>query len=190
MNAFYEWVRGIACYLLLVSLLMLLLPEKKYQKYLKLATGLVFILLVAGPLMRLLDLDGVMEGYYQKFESYLKEEGAGEIPEEKLIEKAEAAAVSAYETWVKEEAEAAAENMGYEVAQCRIQTAGEGENKGELEKVYLKIRRKEQEGWLVEPVVIGKTDRIVGSRAARKLEETLRENFGLSGEQIWIEEES
>lgn len=46
----YEWIRNLAFYVILSTMLLSLLPDKKYEKYLKLFMGMVFFLLVISPL--------------------------------------------------------------------------------------------------------------------------------------------
>ena len=50
MEAVYEWIRSLVFYLILMTTVLNFLPDRKYEKYLRLFTGMVFILLVFGPL--------------------------------------------------------------------------------------------------------------------------------------------
>lgn len=65
MNGIYEWVRSLVFYLILMTMILNLLPNKKYEKYLRLFTGIIFILLVFGPFA---DLSGVEERMAGAFE--------------------------------------------------------------------------------------------------------------------------
>lgn len=49
MEAVYEWIRSLVFYLILMTTVLNFLPDRKYEKYLRLFTGMVFILLVFGP---------------------------------------------------------------------------------------------------------------------------------------------
>ena len=49
MEMIYEWIRSIVFYLILMTMILNLLPDKKYEKYLRLFTGLVFLTLVLAP---------------------------------------------------------------------------------------------------------------------------------------------
>ena len=48
MEAVYEWIRSLVFYLILMTTVLNFLPDRKYEKYLRLFTGMVFILLVFG----------------------------------------------------------------------------------------------------------------------------------------------
>lgn len=57
MEAMYSWVRNIAFYLIFMTVLGNMLPDKKYEKYIKLFAGMVLILLVLKPITAGLNLD-------------------------------------------------------------------------------------------------------------------------------------
>ena len=57
MKGILEWVKQIACYMVLVTVLADLLPKKNYEKYFRLFAGLVLILLVIQPVTGPLKLD-------------------------------------------------------------------------------------------------------------------------------------
>ena len=49
MKAVENWVRDIVFYMIFVTMVMNLLPDPKYEKYLRLFAGAVMILLAFGP---------------------------------------------------------------------------------------------------------------------------------------------
>lgn len=57
MEAMYSWVKNIAFYLIFMTVLGNMLPDKKYEKYIKLFAGMVLILLVLKPITAGLHLD-------------------------------------------------------------------------------------------------------------------------------------
>ena len=61
-----EWVRGLAFYLILMTVVLNLLPDKTYEKYLRLFTGMVFILLVFRPFADLTGLEARMAGAFER----------------------------------------------------------------------------------------------------------------------------
>lgn len=65
MSGIYEWVRSLVFYLILMTMILNLMPNRKYEKYLRLFTGSIFILLVFGPFA---DLSGVEERMAGAFE--------------------------------------------------------------------------------------------------------------------------
>lgn len=52
MSGFYEWIRNIIFYLLLVSLLNQLLPEGSYRKYMRVSAGLILLIVAVWPLLK------------------------------------------------------------------------------------------------------------------------------------------
>ena len=61
MNGVYEWVRNMAGYLILMTMIVNLLPNRTYEKYLRLFAGIVFMLLVLSPFSDLSGVNGQME---------------------------------------------------------------------------------------------------------------------------------
>lgn len=53
----YEWIRNVAFYLVLVTALLHVLPRSGYQKYIRFFTGLVLILLVLAPVLKLFQME-------------------------------------------------------------------------------------------------------------------------------------
>lgn len=66
MSGVYEWVRGMVCYLIIMTMILNLLPDKKYKKYLKLFTGVVFLLLVFGSFADLTGLEEQIAGTFER----------------------------------------------------------------------------------------------------------------------------
>lgn len=57
METFIQWVMQIIIFLLLVAVVDLLIPENKFQKYVHLVAGLIFMLIFLQPLFYLLQTD-------------------------------------------------------------------------------------------------------------------------------------
>lgn len=57
MEGFYQWIRNITYYLIFMTAVVNLLPNKKYEKYFRLFAGMVLILLVLKPFTGGLRLD-------------------------------------------------------------------------------------------------------------------------------------
>lgn len=52
-EAIYEWIQNISIYLIVMAAVMHAIPGKDYGKYVRFFSGLVLILLLASPLMKL-----------------------------------------------------------------------------------------------------------------------------------------
>ena len=74
MEAVYEWIRSLVFYLILMTTVLNFLPDRKYEKYLRLFTGMVFILLVFGPLGDLTGLEQRIAGHMGRIEFELNED--------------------------------------------------------------------------------------------------------------------
>ena len=58
-HIFYQWLQDLAVYLILVSAILQALPQESYQKYIRFFSGLVLIILLMTPLLRLTDMEAV-----------------------------------------------------------------------------------------------------------------------------------
>lgn len=78
----YEWIRNVAFYLVLVTALLHVLPQSGYQKYIRFFTGLVLILLVLAPVLKLFQMEEELRDAYRD-DSWLEQleeiEGVEEI---------------------------------------------------------------------------------------------------------------
>ena len=78
----YEWIRNVAFYLVLVTALLHVLPRSGYQKYIRFFTGLVLILLVLSPVLKLFQMEEELRDAYRD-DSWLEQleeiEGVEEI---------------------------------------------------------------------------------------------------------------
>ena len=78
----YEWIRNVAFYLVLVTALLHVLPRSGYQKYIRFFTGLVLILLVLAPVLKLFQMEEGLRDAYRD-DSWLEQleeiEGVEEI---------------------------------------------------------------------------------------------------------------
>ena len=61
----YEWIRNVAFYLVLVTALLHVLPRSGDQKYIRFFTGLVLILLVLAPVLKLFQMEEELRDAYR-----------------------------------------------------------------------------------------------------------------------------
>lgn len=66
MEGIYQWIRSLVFYLILMTMLMNLLPDKKYENYLRLFTGVVFLLLFFQPFTGLLGAQERIAGLFER----------------------------------------------------------------------------------------------------------------------------
>lgn len=77
-----SWVRSIACYTIAVSLLMGIVPEGNYKKYVKFFMGLLLSLLLLSPAMELFGLDALLAANYEDLLSGIWKEQRGVLEEQ------------------------------------------------------------------------------------------------------------
>lgn len=59
-----EWIQNIAFYLVLITALLHILPDSSYQKYVRFFTGLVLILLILAPVLKLFGMEDQFQTLY------------------------------------------------------------------------------------------------------------------------------
>lgn len=61
------WLKSLVGYMLIVSVTMQMLPNKKYEQYVRLFTGFLLILLVLQPILKIGSADSFLESQISKF---------------------------------------------------------------------------------------------------------------------------
>lgn len=64
MNEIYNWVKNIVIFLVLTTIITNLLGKSSYKKYVNLITGIILVILVISPLLKLFQLDKTMDYYF------------------------------------------------------------------------------------------------------------------------------
>lgn len=147
MEAIFQWVKSLAYYLILVSLLSNLIPNGKYDRYIRLFTGAVFILLLIRPLSGSLNLEGKLAYAYEKirlqqdtgeFSSRLW--GMEEERTRQIIRQYEEAAAQEVKRMALEEGLLCRE------AQVMIEGDSDSEKFGQVKELSLVLERGESNG--------------------------------------------
>ena len=68
MDEIYEWMRNFSYYMMLLTVLLQLLPNNDYKKYIRFFTGLILILIMCGPIMKILHVKDMDINYEQRVE--------------------------------------------------------------------------------------------------------------------------
>lgn len=82
LDKIYEWIQNVSVYLIMVTAVMHIIPGKDYRKYVRFFSGLILILLIFSPVMKLTGLKEEFEDLYRtkEYEMERKEiEQAAEI---------------------------------------------------------------------------------------------------------------
>lgn len=62
-----EWLKNLVGYMLIVSVAMQMLPNKKYEQYVRLFTGFLLIVLVLQPILKIGSADSFLENKIAEF---------------------------------------------------------------------------------------------------------------------------
>lgn len=63
MGEIYEWVRNIVIYLLLITIISNLIGNSNYKKYVSIVSGMILLLIVISPFLKLLKMDDILDYY-------------------------------------------------------------------------------------------------------------------------------
>ena len=88
LEGIYGWIQNISVYLIVMAAVMHAIPGKDYGKYIRFFSGLVLILLLSTPLLKLAGMEGTFRTLYkgQEYEMERREiERAEEIYEQSEI---------------------------------------------------------------------------------------------------------
>lgn len=64
----YQWMENLAIYMVMITAVMHIIPDKGYQRYLRFFTGLVLIIMLAAPIVKLLGMESSWENLYENDE--------------------------------------------------------------------------------------------------------------------------
>ncbi len=66
MDYFYEWMQNLAVYMILVTIVIQMLPNNSYKKYVRFFTGLILIILLSGPILKILGIEQEFQTFYEQ----------------------------------------------------------------------------------------------------------------------------
>lgn len=65
MDEVYSWVKNIVIYMILNTIIMNMLGNKSYKKYVSIVSGMILVLIVISPIIRLMKLEDKLEFFIQ-----------------------------------------------------------------------------------------------------------------------------
>ena len=145
MEAVYQWAANILFFSLFMTAAGSLLPSGKYEKYLRLFSGMVLILLTMQPLTGGLRLDDRLAYYFELFS--FREETRDLNREILGIEKQRLERVIAgYESAAALDLEQMAAAAGFAPARTRVSIEKDRDKEayGTVTEIYMEVRPKEQ----------------------------------------------
>ena len=73
LNYIYEWIENIAVYLVMVVAVIHLVPGESYKRYIRFFVGMILILLLVGPILKLWGLSEFPSEEYEKHLAEIEE---------------------------------------------------------------------------------------------------------------------
>lgn len=70
----YQWIENIAFYLVILTVAVQLIPNNSYKKYIRFFTGLILVIMLSGPILKLFGLQESFSEYYKNAEFEQKKE--------------------------------------------------------------------------------------------------------------------
>lgn len=145
MEGFYGWIRNIVCYLIFITMITNLLPAGKYEKYLRLFSGCILILLVIQPLTGSLRLEEQINALFHAF-SYENDVGelTGKLGE--MESRRMEVLVRQYEETAAEDITRMAAMEGLEAEAVSVEIVGNAESPdfGKIKKVSVLLKGAEE----------------------------------------------
>lgn len=62
----YQWIENIAFYLVIVVAMIQMVPGDSYKKYIRFFVGMILILMMAGPIFKIFDVENYRNDTYQE----------------------------------------------------------------------------------------------------------------------------
>lgn len=64
----YEWIENIAFYMVIITVAMQMIPNNSYKKYIRFFTGLILILMLANPILKIFGMEQELQEFYKSAE--------------------------------------------------------------------------------------------------------------------------
>lgn len=65
---FYEWIQNIAFFLVLATVVIQIIPENSYRKYIRFFMGLLLIVMLSGPILKIFGMQYQFSKFYSSAE--------------------------------------------------------------------------------------------------------------------------
>lgn len=64
----YQWIENIAFYLVILTVAMQMVPNNNYKKYIQFFSGLILVLMLAGPVFKVFGMEQKFTEFYENAE--------------------------------------------------------------------------------------------------------------------------
>ncbi|MGO5052196.1 stage III sporulation protein AF [Lachnospiraceae bacterium LCP25S3_G4] len=65
LDYFYEWIQNIAFYLVIITAIVQVIPNNNYKKFLQFFVGIILVILLITPVLKLVGMEGTYRNLYQ-----------------------------------------------------------------------------------------------------------------------------
>lgn len=174
MEAVVSWIKGIACYVIIISMFQGILPDNRYKKYVQLFTGMLLVLLIAAPILRLTKQDQKLTDVFTEYAEQLLQdglEGAWESPK--------------FEAYYRAELTQMMDNCGYAMESCSLQF----DREGQLAGIDVQLYPKGESGVIREvvPVQVDLNSHREDSSEEGTFVQLLAETYSIPEEQVRVQ---
>lgn len=182
MEGVYSWVKNIVYFLLIVKIMEYIVPSEKSGKYIKLFSGIVLIIILIQPFLKILDWDGKLNNSIIDISNEIDSEPLKN--KEDYIKINENLSVKIYKQNIKERINYLLENEGYIATHIKVEMNENSESKdyGLVKDIFLNINKKQEDDdeqddvnrVIIDPVIIN-TDEEEGDKTIKSREDILTE---------------
>ena len=182
MAEIYAWIRNIVIYLILNTIIMNLLGSSSYKKYVSIISGMILLLIVVSPFLKLLDMDGILD-YYLNSNIYQSDVSDFQSELRLMEDKQKNAVIAGFKDRVKEQV--------YEMLQedklylydldVVIDDDSESESFGEIKSLSIDAGYLEDAGIPVHMIDIGKI--VISNVNENEAGEYINDEYGEKGMQ-------
>ncbi len=139
----YTWIQDVAVYVILVSLITNLLPKNQYEKYVRLFTGMVLIILLMKPVSTFLKLSDDFDTFFS-LDIYKQELKRWELDFGDWDEIYEYKMMEGYEIQVKQQLELLLQEENYELGSVEVEFEKDtkGESYGKIAGLKISLKDK------------------------------------------------
>ena len=64
----YQWMENVAFYLVILTVAMQMIPNKSYQNYIRFFMGLILVVMLSGPILKIFQMEDSFQEFYNKME--------------------------------------------------------------------------------------------------------------------------
>lgn len=189
MNALFDWIRGIAAFLVLTGIFLQLVPEGSYRKYLRFFAGLILMILICRPLLQAGKLE---EWFLRQVDQAALEQNRAELEADLLRAEGDRQErlESKYQELIREQVVDIAGPKGYQVLECRalLQLDAEAGDFGQVKKLEVCLLPAAAAAEiLVEPIKIGGESPETGEHEVTEIRQELLQLYGLEEDGLTLQ---